>query len=98
MSRSRFKLAVATAAAWIGLVSTAILATPPAAAADHDLLVANSGGTSVLRFDGSTGQFLSTFIGEGKGGLSDLQGITLGADGNLYAASGGTASVKRYDG
>lgn len=57
----------------------------------------------ILRYDGSTGTFLGTFISFGTGGLDLPEGIAFGPDGNLYVAnnhsfSNQSGSVLRYYG
>jgi len=39
----------------------------------------------------------TTFVTPGSGGLTEAYGVSFGYDGELYVASGGTNSVKRYD-
>jgi glucose/arabinose dehydrogenase len=56
----------------------------------------NSGG-GVLRFNGSTGAFLGTFVPAGSGGLNNSLEPTFGPDGNLYVAGFG-AGILRYNG
>jgi DNA-binding beta-propeller fold protein YncE len=69
-----------------------------------DLYVASARKNNVLRFDGTTGAFLGEFVPAGLGGLTAAIGITFGADGNLYVASGGalnggpTSGVLRFQG
>src|SRR5262249_58595748 len=72
---------------------------------DGYLYVAANGsanGSSVLRYNATTGQFVSTFVTEGSGGLSNpgvqAIGMAFGPDGNLYVVSGGTNQVLEYNG
>lgn len=69
---------------------------------DGNVYVASSAGDAVLRFNATTGAFVSTFITAGSGGLDRPYGLAFGPDGNLYVASyGGSAAtsfVKRYNG
>ncbi len=64
------------------------------------LYVANdftpNGPSNILRFDGSTGNFVDVFV---SGGLGFVDGIIWGPDGNLYVTSNTStqASVNRYD-
>jgi hypothetical protein len=62
-----------------------------------ELFVSNSSG-SILRYDETTGGFLSEFIPAGSGGLVDPTGLIFGPDGNLYVCSNGTNRILRYDG
>jgi streptogramin lyase len=62
------------------------------------LLVSGTTGPpndKILEFEGSTGAFVGVFA-EGNG-LSVPVGMTLGPDGNLYVASPGSDSIKRFD-
>jgi sugar lactone lactonase YvrE len=65
---------------------------------DNNLYVGSQGNDSVLRYSGTTGDFLDAFIPTGFGGLSNPRGMVFGPDGNLYVNSYGTNSVLRYDG
>jgi hypothetical protein len=79
---------------------------------DGDLYVANTrlndtAGSGVLRFDGTTGAFLSTFVSPGSGGLLKPLSVIFGPGGDLYVgtadtsgttASPHTSAVLRYDG
>jgi hypothetical protein len=65
---------------------------------DNRLLVSGgSGGPNdkILQYDGTTGAFVGVFA-QGNG-LNLPRGITLGPDGNLYAASGGN-SILEFNG
>jgi streptogramin lyase len=66
--------------------------------ADGNLYVVSQGNHSVLRYSGTTGDFLDTFVPTGQGGLNTARGLVFGPDGNLYVNSDGTQSVMRYDG
>src|SRR6266404_4837313 len=67
---------------------------------DGMLYVANdftpNGPSNILRFDGTTGNFVDVFV---SGGLGFVDGILWGPDGNLYVTSNTStqASVNRYD-
>jgi streptogramin lyase len=65
---------------------------------DGNLYVASDGTNNVLRYDGTTGEFLGVFVPAGSGGLNQPEGLVFGPDGRLYVASGGTNNVLRYDG
>src|ERR1700683_3211290 len=41
----------------------------------------------VLKYDGTTGAFVSVFVSAGSGGLSYPVGLAFGPDGNLYVCS-----------
>ena len=53
---------------------------------------------SVLRFNGSTGDLIDTFVASGSGGLNTAFGLLFGSDGNLYVNSVNTHGLLRYDG
>jgi hypothetical protein len=65
---------------------------------DGNLYVPSDGTNNVLRYDGTTGQFLGVFVPAGSGGLNQPEGLEFGPDGRLYVSSGGTNNVLRYDG
>ncbi|NVJ13591.1 hypothetical protein HV826_05395 [Myxococcus sp. AM010] len=63
-----------------------------------DLLVSNNVDSSVLRYDGKTGDFVGVFIPPGAGGLDNPQELLYGPDGNLYIASFTSREVLRFNG
>jgi DNA-binding beta-propeller fold protein YncE len=64
-----------------------------------DGLLGNPENNRVLRYDGTTGAFIDTFVAPGSGGLGEPDGIVFGPDGNLYVSSRQTDNnVLRYDG
>jgi sugar lactone lactonase YvrE len=73
---------------------------------DGNLFVKSGGITappqssSVLRFDGTTGEFIDVFVSPGSGGLHGPRALVFGPDGNLYVNSSdpGPGTVLRYDG
>jgi hypothetical protein len=73
---------------------------------DGNLYVKSGGITappdssSVLRFNGKTGEFIDAFVPAGSGGLTGPRALVFGPDGNLYVNSidSGPGSVLRYDG
>ena len=73
----------------------------PGVCAAADLYVGNffgPGNEDVLRYNGSTGTFVSTFVPTGSGGLSFPLGGAFGADGDFYVSNSDTDSVLRYNG
>ena len=52
---------------------------------------------NVLRVDWQTGESLGMFIPTGGGGLSEAHACSFGTDNNLYVASHGNSTVRRYD-
>lgn len=77
-------------------IGLAVIACP----AHADILVGNTLGNSVSRFDATTGAYLGAFIAAGSGGLVSPDALTYGPDGNLYVSSGDNTSgqILRYDG
>ena len=71
----------------------------PSALAVPDLFVGNFFGETddVLRFNGTTGAFLGTFVPTGSGGLTFPLGGTFGPDGNLYVSNSNADDVLRYN-
>ena len=61
-----------------------------------DLYVASWGTSSVLRYDGGTYAFKSTFVPPGTGGLQNTHTAVWGQDGNLYCAGEFTDGVVRF--
>ena len=52
----------------------------------------------MLRYDGTTGQFMDVFVPADLLWLDAPRGLAFGPDGNLYVASLNTDDVLRYDG
>lgn len=65
---------------------------------DGNLYVGNVANQSIMRFNGTTGAFIDTFVPAGSGGLFGLGGLTFGPDKNLYIGSFATSNVLRYNG
>jgi DNA-binding beta-propeller fold protein YncE len=63
---------------------------------DGNLYVSSVGTDSVLRYRGTTGEFIDVFAT--GGGLNSPKGLAFGRDGNLYVTSYETDNVLRYDG
>jgi len=99
-------MALALALAGVAPSKGFVPCAPPLTLTDCDLLVTSRATSSVLRFDGATGDYLGDFVSPGSGGLEAAFGMTFGPDGNLYVSegnppAGGTNSdprVHRYDG
>ncbi len=65
---------------------------------DGNLYVLSQGNDSVIRYDGSTGEFIDVFVSSGSGGLDFPHDAMFGPDGNLYVTSRDTHSVLKYHG
>lgn len=67
---------------------------------DGNLYVSALNSPQILRYDGTDGHFLDTFVAPGAGGLDIAGGLTFGSDGNLYVCSQGntTDAVLKYQG
>ncbi len=64
---------------------------------DHNLYVSSFNTDSILRYNGTTGQFMDTFVSDPGARFTAL---VFGPDGNLYVSSGQGygSSVRRYEG
>lgn len=67
-----------------------------AGAAGERLLVGTD--DRILEFDGHTGRYAREFVPSGLGGLSNVQSLTAGPDGSVFASSWNSGQVLRYDG
>lgn len=79
-----------------GAVLGVLIAAGPAAG--QDLYTSSLLSDEVLRFNSTTGAFISAFVGAGSGGLDGPEGIAFGPDGNLYVAAEYSHSIHRYNG
>ena len=77
-----------------GLTSPSSLTYGP----DGNLYVSDYNNSSVLIYDGVTGDFIETFIPSGSNGLISPETIAFGPDGDLYIAGLDGNGVRRYDG
>jgi PEP-CTERM motif len=77
----------------IALLGMSLLGRPALA----DLLIANVGSNSILRYDESANT-LTTFTSGDNGALNVPHGMIYGPDGNLYVSSLGTGSILEYNG
>jgi DNA-binding beta-propeller fold protein YncE len=82
----------------LGSLAFALLLPSVSRAAISDLYVGSLQTGSVLRYDGTSGAFVSAFVPSGSGGLAFPTGVIFGPDGNLYVSSLGSAQVMRYSG
>jgi DNA-binding beta-propeller fold protein YncE len=51
----------------------------------------------VLEFNGTTGNFITTYVAQGTGGLDIPRGLAFDQDGRLYVADWGTNAIHRFD-
>ncbi|RJP60168.1 MAG: hypothetical protein C4541_04635, partial [Candidatus Auribacter fodinae] len=68
---------------------------------DDNLYVSGFSQNNILRFNGSSGDFMDIFVANGSGGLMDPTGLKFGPDGNLYVCSRGyynEGKVLKYNG
>jgi len=74
---------------------------------DGHLYVASLNNSSILRYDGATGDPLrgplgapgtAQFVTPGRGGLNQAEALVFGPEGHIYVASGATNQVLRYHG
>jgi streptogramin lyase len=66
---------------------------------DGNLYIGDYGTSTILRFNGATGEFIDTFIPSGRGGLDGPGPLMLfGPDNILYICSEDNNSVLRFDG
>ena len=64
---------------------------------DGDLYVASNLSSSVLKFDGTSGNFISTYVAAGVGGLVTPRGMAFDQEGRLYLADNATNAIHRFD-
>jgi len=63
-----------------------------------DLYVASELDSQIVRYDGSSGNFIDNFVSTSSGGLDEPIDLTFGFDGNLYVSSSFTDEILVYDG
>ncbi len=63
---------------------------------DGKIYVADEQNNRVLRYDGTTYDYLDTFVASGSGGLNGATGLGFDASGNLLVSSFNNDSVFRY--
>jgi DNA-binding beta-propeller fold protein YncE len=63
---------------------------------DGNLYVDDGQAVAILRFNGTTGAFIDTFVPGGRGGLAYGRGMVFDPDGGLYVGDAGNG-VHRYD-
>lgn len=64
---------------------------------DGNLYVTNNRTDKILRFNGTTGQFIDVFVAAG-GELNVPRAIAFGTDNNLYVANANSDQILRYQG
>ena len=82
----------------LSLLLVALVALASVETSAQDLLVTSFNTNSVIRYDGTTGVVIGTFVTSGSGGLSLPHSATFGPDGNLYVTSFANDRVLRYSG
>lgn len=65
---------------------------------DGNLYATNGLGRAVLKFDGTTGKFLSKFADGAPQGIFDAADLLFGPDGNLYVTGLDSGDVLRFNG
>jgi|GEM_PF-5055836 len=65
---------------------------------DGNVYISSISTHQVLRYDGTTGQFLDSFVLSYSGGLESPRGMVFGPNGDLYVSSYDTDEVLRFDG
>jgi glucose/arabinose dehydrogenase len=65
---------------------------------DGNLYVSSADQSSIVEYDGTTGNFLSVFVPAGAGGLNWAGGIKFGSDGDLYVCSRNSNQILKYEG
>ena len=78
-------------------ISDSQLFSPTDLSFDDQFLYIGSETNEVLRYDGSTGNFIDTFVTSGSGDLDLPTGLTIGPDGSLYVTNSKSNEVLRYD-
>src|SRR5438067_816492 len=68
----------------------------PAFAQMQELFVSSRNTNQIIRYNGTTGDFIDAFAIGSAGGA--LNGLTFGPDGNLYVGDELGNNVKRYNG
>lgn len=104
-SVSRFDLADGTFLGHLGPADDLDGALGIAQGPDGGIYVASEESNMVLRFDGSTGDFVDRFVWDDpdtpedeSGGLDGPGAVLFGRDGNLYVSSFDSDAVLRFDG
>ena len=64
---------------------------------DGNLYVCSFNTNSVIRYNGTTGALIDTFVAAGSGGLSGPNDLAFRPDGFLYVSSQNNAAVYRYN-
>jgi hypothetical protein len=77
-----------------GMTDIAGLAFGP----DGNLFVSSANNSSIIEFDGTTGNSLGVFVPTGSGGLNWAAGMAFAPDGNLYVCSWGSNQILEYEG
>ena len=65
---------------------------------DGNLYVNSADTDEILRYNGTTGDYIDEFVPPGYGGLDHPRDFMFGPDGDLYVCSGHTDQVLKYNG
>ena len=81
------------------LISLTLTIQEPVHAQDSrgDMFISSRGTNSIKRYDGQTGELISTFVSSSSGGLVRPQEVIFGPDGHLYVVGIENDAVKKYD-
>ncbi|HLO88392.1 MAG TPA: PEP-CTERM sorting domain-containing protein [Nostocaceae cyanobacterium] len=78
----------------VGTITTLCISQNPANAT---ILIGNTQGNSIIRFDEQTGTFLGDFTTSNISALRDPDDLTFGPDGNLYVSVGGSSVLNLFN-
>jgi hypothetical protein len=65
---------------------------------DGHLYLTSQWANEILKYDGTTGEFLGVYVSAGSGGVDTPDALFFGPDGHLYVGSSGNGAVLRFQG